>query len=262
MNIKIPIIAALLLILVGCNPYKRISLTGGEFYGRNKVIKNLDDYDVYVHDADSVYQIADPIITENSEISGEVIEVQNKKAALIKASDTTAVKLVNEQDDIHIYLDEGETIKPESLKLPESSIDSVILSGKEKKGALGVALTILLACLVLSTILFLVLVFALLSASGDSTSDSGDSGSGGSDSDSGCYIATMAYGSYEAPEVLVLRKFRDQFLDKFAWGRAFIQWYYRTSPAFVKKHESKKWLHITLRKMLSGFVFVLKPFFK
>jgi len=68
------IIATALLILVGCNPYKRISLTGGEFYGRNKVFKNLEDYDVYVHDGDSVYQIDDPVVNENKEISPKILQ--------------------------------------------------------------------------------------------------------------------------------------------------------------------------------------------
>jgi hypothetical protein len=39
-------------------------------------------------------------------------------------------------------------------------------------------------------------------------------GSGGSGGSSGCYIATMAYGSYEHPQVLELRKFRDDILAK------------------------------------------------
>lgn len=68
------IIAAALLILVGWNPYKRISLTGGEFSGRNKVFKNLEDYDVYVHDGNSVYQIADPVVNENKEISPKILQ--------------------------------------------------------------------------------------------------------------------------------------------------------------------------------------------
>lgn len=39
-----------------------------------------------------------------------------------------------------------------------------------------------------------------------------------SSSSSGCYIATMVYGDYDHPQVLVLRDFRDQILQKHRWG--------------------------------------------
>lgn len=51
----------------------------------------------------------------------------------------------------------------------------------------------------------------------------------------GCYIATTVYGSYNAPEVLVLRRFRDETLQKTALGRWFIRTYYRWSPSVAKK---------------------------
>ena len=47
---------------------------------------------------------------------------------------------------------------------------------------------------------------------------------------SGCYIATAVYGSYDCPQVLVLRKFRDEILSKSRCGRAFIKMYYFFSP--------------------------------
>lgn len=47
---------------------------------------------------------------------------------------------------------------------------------------------------------------------------------------SGCYIATAIYGSYDAPEVFVLRRFRDEFLSRTVFGRLFIKAYYRISP--------------------------------
>jgi len=47
----------------------------------------------------------------------------------------------------------------------------------------------------------------------------------------GCFIATAAYGRYSDPEVQALREFRDQYLLTNSLGRAFVEWYYRFSPA-------------------------------
>jgi hypothetical protein len=46
----------------------------------------------------------------------------------------------------------------------------------------------------------------------------------------GCFIATAVYGSYEAPSVTVLRRFRDERLRTNAMGRMFIRVYYSGSP--------------------------------
>jgi len=51
---------------------------------------------------------------------------------------------------------------------------------------------------------------------------------------SGCYIATAVYGSYNCPEVFALRRYRDDYLAKRAWGKAFIRVYYAISPTLAK----------------------------
>jgi hypothetical protein len=45
-----------------------------------------------------------------------------------------------------------------------------------------------------------------------------------------CFIATAAYGDEWDPRLETLRQFRDQVLDAFAPGRAFVDWYYSWSP--------------------------------
>jgi hypothetical protein len=51
----------------------------------------------------------------------------------------------------------------------------------------------------------------------------------------GCFVATTVYGSYEAPEVLVLRRFRDETLVRSRSGRAFISCYYAISPSLARQ---------------------------
>lgn len=46
------------------------------------------------------------------------------------------------------------------------------------------------------------------------------------ESNSGCYIATYVYGSYDCPQVWTLRRFRDYTLHETWYGRAFIKCYY------------------------------------
>lgn len=50
----------------------------------------------------------------------------------------------------------------------------------------------------------------------------------------GCYIATCVYGSYDCPNVWVLRRFRDEVLAENIFGRVFIKIYYAVSPKMVK----------------------------
>ena len=73
-------------------------------------------------------------------------------------------------------------------------------------------------------------------------------------SSAGCYIATMAYGSYDAPEVLVLRRFRDEKLNKTFMGRVFIANYYAFSPLLVKFVKKTGIADRLIRRKLDGLV--------
>ena len=97
------------------------------------------------------------------------------------------------------------------------------------------------------------------SSSSSSSSDSNAIVSSTSPSSSGgCYIATAVYGSYDCPEVWVLRRYRDYYLKKSAMGRLFICIYYTVSPTLVKWFGKKEWFKLPWRKYLDKKVSALK----
>lgn len=50
----------------------------------------------------------------------------------------------------------------------------------------------------------------------------------------GCFIATAVYGDHYAPEVIALRRFRDESLETKFLGRIFVKIYYLISPSIAR----------------------------
>ena len=71
---------------------------------------------------------------------------------------------------------------------------------------------------------------------------------------SGCYVATAIYGSYNCPEVWTLRRFRDNSLALTWYGRLFITLYYAISPTIVKWFGQRKWFNKMWRGKLDRMV--------
>lgn len=76
--------------------------------------------------------------------------------------------------------------------------------------------------------------------------------------DGACYIATMAYGDYEHPQVQILRHFRDLYLAQRNWGKWFINTYYKYSPKLVEKLKNHTLINKFIRKSLDGFISCIK----
>lgn len=85
----------------------------------------------------------------------------------------------------------------------------------------------------------------------DSGSSSGGGGGGG-----GCFIATAAFGTPMAGEVMELRHFRDGYLLKRGWGRSFVKFYYAHSPPIADFIRERGWLRAVVRAALRPLIWI------
>ena len=69
----------------------------------------------------------------------------------------------------------------------------------------------------------------------------------------GCFIATAAYGSPFASEVVAFRQFRDDVLLRSRLGSTLVRFYYFASPPVARVIGNHRWLRANVRR------FVLQP---
>lgn len=75
----------------------------------------------------------------------------------------------------------------------------------------------------------------------------------------GCFVATAAYGSPFAAEVVLLSRYRDEVLLPSKFGTLFVTFYYRVSPPLATLINSAEILRAMTRSLfLSPLVFLLK----
>jgi len=261
------------ILLFSCDSVRQVSISNDQFYSNDKVEDKLSKYDVYFHAGSSTFKLDQPTM-ENDSLAGIPVLVDPKT---IIENPVTPQELLATRNDLHVYLDDEDTkdvqdkiLKGEKIRFGRKEVKEVKLLAKDESAVFAsVGLIILFVILGLLLVYLIILAFAKAADDGsngsNSNSDSGNSGSGdggGSNSGSGCYVATMVYGSYDAPKVMVLRAFRDQFLAKYSWGNQFIRWYYANSPSFVAKHKKNRFLGGCIRGILNVVVWCLKPFFK
>jgi hypothetical protein len=71
----------------------------------------------------------------------------------------------------------------------------------------------------------------------------------------GCFIATATMGSYDHPEVMALRNFRDNWILEKNWGESFVKWYYHYGQIAAKSIEKS----FILKKIC--YLLIVKPLY-
>ena len=155
------------------------------------------------------------------------------------------------RNEVHVFVTDQELVVDKRIKLKVSDIKEVVIYSNPKivsaeKGDGSSSFTSFvpfMGGIIISSLIILIFIWIYSNIF---------------DPPVGCYIATMAYGSYDAPEVKVLRKFRDEVLKKTFIGRVFIANYYAFSPLLVKFVRKTGFAEKLIRRRLDRFVNRLK----
>ena len=75
-----------------------------------------------------------------------------------------------------------------------------------------------------------------------------------------CFIATAIYGSPLAPEMTLLRHFRDSYLEKNYCGKLFVRFYYQISPPIAMVISKSNILKRITRLILKPLILMIKKY--
>jgi uncharacterized membrane protein YgcG len=269
-KISLLTVLSLSIIVFCCKISQPVNQTSDDIFSKSEITNYIDGHDVYVHEGSTVFQMKDV------HVSGDTL--YGKRGANPNEKDILHHPLqadIYSDGPIHAISNSAQ----EKIKLTKKEIRRIIFPGslrpieitKSGDDDTGIALGLIILIVILSILLLWLVIYLIVKASAQaanqatnsssngsgSNSNSGTSSGNGGGSSSGCYIATMVYGSYDAPQVMVLRKFRDEKLSRTAAGRSFIRWYYGWSPRFVLKYNHLNWLHKIIRVLLNFIVKLL-----
>jgi hypothetical protein len=250
-----------------CSNIKLVEQTPDLLFNKNEI--SLNNYDVYVHGSNGVFKLEDPHISgdtlyeKNSLASADKDAAQNRESVDVYSDGPIRSTIVSAKEKIILTKKQIRSVLfPAALRTKETPKN-------DDDDGLGIALGLLVLLIILGALIIWLVIYLIIQSSNaaaqsssngsgsGSNSNSGNSSGNGGGSSSGCYIATMVYGDYDAPQVMTLRKFRDETLSRSSGGRAFIRWYYSWSPGFVKKYNHLSWLHKIIRVILNGVVRLL-----
>jgi hypothetical protein len=232
-------ISALLFLTISCSRYQLVSMSYQEFI-QNDTLNKAVSADVFVDDGINLYKLKD------AEISEEGIKGIPELAARTDGAEKKFVKEADKDKYIHgvtIYTKVPVNVQSDQSGGSPVYQDSKITLGRNEIRKVkayqadnnGVIIALIIVGGILLFIAGIIYLTVVLVSAANSSSSSSSGSSSGSSSSGFCYVATMVYGDYDAPEVKVLRNFRDNVLDKSAAGRLFIRVYYKYSPWFVER---------------------------
>ena len=222
--------------------YKTSSYSPSILFESSKLTEYPQTWNFYVHDGYGRAHKVDSISLDSSSIN-TILKTPSPVDLPTKLQPSEYIR----KQEVHVFVKNFNLDTNSLVELQESDIKNIVMysdpeadkaAKSDSKSAASSALTIIgivFGSILIAVLLLGLAIRALLS-------------------NAGCYIATMAYGSYDAPEVLVLRRFRDEKLNKTFMGRVFIANYYAFSPLLVKFVKKTGIADRLIRRKLDGFV--------
>lgn len=238
------------LILIGCATGSNRITFGPGYYGKNKLVKTEAEEKTASH-SDHEKEISPLFLAEAYTVEDALKQSPIDDPLELPAQtivENSTIPILNEVNKIESVKTNIRTIKKSYSKIYGK--DALIAEEEDDTGKLVV---IILIILILSFLIGILLFYFIIMLINQAINDTVDEA---------CYIATMTYGSYDHPKVMVLRNFRDEFLAERKWGKNFIRWYYRHSPSFVKVYQNNRFVNGYLRIYLNVFIFFISPFYK
>lgn len=204
---------------------------------------DLNDYNIILETKDSIYNLSNITVMPDGKMlaMGATDVIHKKSIVFLSSADAIdVVRHIIDSNNQYLIQVSSESIKRVDLKGKLSGPDKQIIYDENWSSK------ILLKMAIISTVVglvvgFIILIFYIIFTIFDALA-------------TGCYIATMVYGSYDAPEVLVLRKFRDEKLAPYFWGRVGIRIYYCLSPLFVKIFRNNQIVNSMIKRVLDCWV--------
>jgi len=244
----------LLVILFSCKTQKQTPYYSNPsaLFDKEKFANNPGKWDFYIHDSQgATYKTRSESIVDSS------FEAVLNKTYPIEVPDALKRNELHRKKEVHVYVKDSSINNQQRSQIKKEDIVEVVsfvnpekLEQDNQNNALKIVksflgfLAVILGAIIAICFIVYISVEAFFEALFDSIF--------------GCYIATMAYGSYDAAEVKILRRFRDEKLKKTFLGRVFIVNYYTFSPLLVKVLKNMGFINRLIRKRLDRFVISLK----